>query len=48
MIDPLGNRFPLTYDANGNVSNRSTAALGAETDTFDAHNNLTKHVDGRG
>ena len=48
VIDPLGNRFAQTYDANGNVSGRSTAALGAETDTYDADNNLTEHVDGRG
>lgn len=50
VIDPLGNRFPMTYDANGNVQGRpAPATLGfSETDTYDAHNNLKTHLDGRG
>ncbi len=49
VIDPLGNRFPLSYDANGNVTGRpAPATLGwAEADTHDGQNNLTSHRDGR-
>lgn len=50
VVDAAGNQSEVTYDANGNPEQRTAPEpfSFAESNVFDASNNLRRHTDGRG